>query len=122
MLRFCWPRSLDFDLRGMTSVGGTMVLEAVIRPVFAVWITLVMNYQRALLYFILLAIGSFMIGITCLCGRWLASKLLPIERDIYQLRKAQRAYADEHINDTKIVLDRNPDGKISIFPSERAGF
>ena len=29
-----------------------------------------------------------------------------IERDIYQLRRSQRAFADEHINDTRIVIDR----------------
>ena len=37
----------------------------------------------------------------------MATKLLwPIERDIYQLRRRQRDYADEHINDTRIVIDR----------------
>ena len=40
-------------------------------------------------------------------GQWVATKLLwPIERDIYQLRWRQRDYADEHINDTRIVIDR----------------
>ena len=86
---------------------GQVILDVVIRPIFAIWITLAQNYQKALLYFVLLIFSALMIGLTCLCGQWIATKcLLPIERDIYAVRRAQRAYADEHMNDTRIVIDR----------------
>ena len=87
---------------------GQVILDVVIRPIFAIWITLAQNYQKALMYFVLLIFSALMIGLTCLCGQWIATKcLLPIERDIYAVRRAQRAYADEHINDTRIVIDRS---------------
>ena len=62
---------------------------------------------KALLYFVLASISCFLIALTCFCGQWVATKLLwPIERDIYQLKRSQRNFADEHINDTRIVIDR----------------
>ena len=87
---------------------GQVILDTVLRPIFAIWITIAQNYQKALLYFVLLCLSGLIIGLTCLCGNWIATKcLLPIERDIYAVRRAQRAYADEHINDTRIVIDRH---------------
>ena len=87
---------------------GEVIVDVIIRPIFVVWITLARNNQKALLYFILALTGTLLIGMTCLCGKWVATKLLwPIERDIYQLRREQRAYAEEHINDTRIVVDRD---------------
>ena len=62
---------------------------------------------KAILYFVLASISCFLIALTCFCGQWVATKLLwPIERDIYQLKRSQRNFADEHINDTRIVIDR----------------
>ena len=87
---------------------GQVILDTVLRPIFAIWITIAQNYQKALLYFVLLCLSGLIIGLTCLCGNWIATKcLLPIERDIYAVRRAQRTYADEHINDTRIVIDHH---------------
>ena len=90
----------------MTSMG-QLILDVIVRPFFAIWITLAVNYEKALLYFVLASISCFLIALTCFCGQWVATKLLwPIERDIYQLKRSQRNFADEHINDTRIVIDR----------------
>ena len=86
---------------------GQLILDVIVRPFFAIWITLAVNYEKALLYFVLASISCFLIALTCFCGQWVATKLLwPIERDIYQLKRSQRNFADEHINDTRIVIDR----------------
>ena len=73
---------------------------------------------KALLYFVLASISCFLIALTCFCGQWVATKLLwPIERDIYQLKRSQRNFADEHINDTRIVIDRY--GNVGCLVSKR---
>ena len=46
-----------------------------------------------------------------MCGQWIATRLLlPIERDIYQIRRIQRTFADEHATDTRIVIDNHNGG------------
>ena len=46
-----------------------------------------------------------------MCGQWIATRLLlPIERDIYQIRRIQRSFADEHATDTRIVIDNHNGG------------
>ena len=54
-------------------------------------------------------------------GQWVATKLLwPIERDIYQLRRHQRAFADEHIKDTRIVIDRVDRSELELLDREES--
>ena len=53
---------------------GELIVDVIIRPIFAVWITLALNYQKALLYLVLALISTFMIGVTCLCGQWIATR------------------------------------------------
>ena len=96
----------------MTSVIGQIIVDFVVRPAFAVWITLSLHWHKALLYSVLVIISGLLIGITCICGQWIATRLLlPIERDIYQVRRIQRSFADEHANDTRIVIDNHNNSK-----------
>ena len=95
-----------------------ILIDVIIQPMFAIWITLTLHWQRALLYTVLAFISSLLIGLTCLCGQWVATRLLlPIERDIYHIRRIQRAFADEHMTDTRIVIDNHDGGKKLILNS-----
>ena len=93
-----------------------ILIDVIIQPLFAIWITLTLHWQRALLYTVLAFISSLLIGLTCLCGQWVATRLLlPIERDIYHIRRIQRAFADEHMTDTRIVIDNHDGGKTLVL-------
>ena len=41
----------------------------------------VMNPEKAALYFSLAFVGGFLISVTVMCGHWMALKLAPIEND-----------------------------------------
>merc|ERR1711970_1714616 len=103
------------------TAAGQIIVDVIVRPVFAVWITLAVNYEKATLYFVLAFTSCFLIALTCFCGQWVATKLLwPIERDIYQLRRRQRAFADEHIKDTRIVIDRVDRSELELLDREES--
>ena len=55
---------------------GEIIVDVIVRPLFAIWITLAVNYEKALLYFVLAFISCFLIALTCFCGQWMATKLL----------------------------------------------
>ena len=51
------------------TAAGQIILEVIVRPVFAVWITLAVNYEKSILYFVLAFISCSLIALTCCCGQ-----------------------------------------------------
>ena len=47
-------------------------------PLLEVICVLLINQQKALVYFLLAVISGFLLGTTCICGHWIALKLAPI--------------------------------------------
>ena len=52
------------------TAAGQIILDVIVRPVFAVWITLAVNYEKSILYFVLAFISCSLIALTCCCGQF----------------------------------------------------
>jgi hypothetical protein len=47
-------------------------------PLLEVTCVLLINLQKAIVYFLLAVISGFLLSTTCICGHWIALKLAPI--------------------------------------------
>ena len=57
------------------------ILTVLFDPLLEVICLLLMNVQKATVYFLLAVISGFLLGTTCICGHWIALKLAPITDD-----------------------------------------
>ena len=57
------------------------ILTLLFHPFLEVICVLVLNIQKAIVYFLLAVISGFLLGSTCVCGHWIALKLAPITNE-----------------------------------------